>query len=509
VLAHHYSTALQLAQAREDTDLASTLEAPTLRFLTLAGQRALGLNTNAALADFERALALTPPGHSDRPQALANWGMALVDVGRYAAAVPALEEAVQAMKVSGDLPAATQAMTQLSTALSRLGDLRWTTISAQEVELLNSLPPGQQLVDALASLAVDEALQGRAQVGLRHANHALDLADDLGLPRPARALGYRGVARCLLGDVGGTDDMREAISVATEAGQSEGVAMLHNNLGMALWTIEGPEAALQVLREGIEFAEPRGLTGWVTTISASTLDSLTDLGALDEACDVATSLVEHLQDTGDVFDLLGVRTLLVRVLALRGQADQIASDLAWLESIAREQGSAEDVVIGLGSAALARASLGEDDAAAVLLEEVDATPGARVTQYYPALLPAMVRTAISLGQLELADRFVDGVEARYPYTQHALLAASAAVTEAGGDSSQAATSYADAARRWEQFGVVTERGFALLGQGRCLVAEGQATGAARALKEARKIFSAMDAAPAVARTDAILSGVSR
>ena len=27
--------------------------------------------------------------------------------------------------------------------------------------------------------------------------------------------------------------------------------MLHNNLGMALWTLKGPKAALPVLREGL------------------------------------------------------------------------------------------------------------------------------------------------------------------------------------------------------------------------------------------------------------------
>src|SRR5439155_8432847 len=63
VLAYHYSTALELARAAGQTDQATELEAPALRFLTLAGERALGLDTAAALGNFERALALAPPGH--------------------------------------------------------------------------------------------------------------------------------------------------------------------------------------------------------------------------------------------------------------------------------------------------------------------------------------------------------------------------------------------------------------------------------------------------------------
>ena len=60
VLAYHYTAALDLAKAAGNADQAAELEAPALRFLTLAGERALGLDTAAALASFERALALTP-----------------------------------------------------------------------------------------------------------------------------------------------------------------------------------------------------------------------------------------------------------------------------------------------------------------------------------------------------------------------------------------------------------------------------------------------------------------
>lgn len=491
VLAHHYATALELAQAVDDGELAEELQEPTLHFLSLAGERALGLNTGAALASLERALSLASPGHSERPRTLTRWAEALADVGRYTDAVAPLEEVIPDLLASGDLAGAAAAMTQLSTVLSRLGDPRWATLSAQAVDILKPLPPGPQLVDALAGLAMDEALQGRAAIGLEYADHALVLADELGLPRPARALGYRGVARCLLGDERGIRDMREAITFATEAGQGEGVAMLHNNLGMALWTLEGPEAALGVLRAGMAFAEPRGLTGWIVTISASTLDCLADAGAFDEAYDLAQRLVEHLQETGDVFDLMGVRTVLIRVLTLRGAVESVREDVGWVEVIAREQGSAEDVVIGLGSASLARIALGEYEAAAALLAEVDTTSGARDSQYYPALLPAMARSAISLGEVALAQRLIDGVQPRYLYTQHALLAANAAVAEATGDTALALDLYSNAERRWGAFGVVPERGFALIGLGRCLVVEGQAPKGAEAMREGRELLAGL------------------
>jgi class 3 adenylate cyclase len=50
VLAYHYSTALDLARAAGQAEQAAELEAPALRFLGLAGERALGLDTAAALS---------------------------------------------------------------------------------------------------------------------------------------------------------------------------------------------------------------------------------------------------------------------------------------------------------------------------------------------------------------------------------------------------------------------------------------------------------------------------
>ncbi len=88
---------------------------------------------------------------------------------------------------------------------------------------------------------------------------------------------------------------------------------------------------------------------------------------------------------------------------------------------------------------------------------------------YPVLLPAMVRTALGIGEPALAERLVGGLEPRYPYAEHALVAANAALAEARGDLQAAADAYADAADRWERFGVVPEQAFALLGQGRCLL----------------------------------------
>jgi predicted ATPase len=68
VLAWHYSTALELAQAAGHLDAAVDLEAAALRFLSLAGERALDLDAVSAFSNLERALELAPVGHQNTPR---------------------------------------------------------------------------------------------------------------------------------------------------------------------------------------------------------------------------------------------------------------------------------------------------------------------------------------------------------------------------------------------------------------------------------------------------------
>jgi hypothetical protein len=135
---------------------------------------------------------------------------------------------------------------------------------------------------------------------------------------------------------------------------------------------------------------------------------------------------------------------------------------------------------------------------------LEAYPGARDTENYPVLLTAIVRTALGVGGPDLAGRLVAGFEPRTPYARHALVAAEAVLTEGRGHVQAAAPTYADAADRWERFGVVPEQAFALLGQGRCLVELSRATEAASVLQRAREIFVRLRAAPALAEADELL-----
>jgi class 3 adenylate cyclase/tetratricopeptide (TPR) repeat protein len=504
VLAYHYATALQLARAAGQAELASELEAPSLKFLTLAGERALGLDTAAALSNLERALALAPVGHPERPEALARFAEAAFQAARASEAAEALEEAIASFRSAGEIPAAARAMGTLAYVLSSLGDPRQWTLPVEALALLEPLGPSPSLVGALTEVVYVHSLQGRQEDAIGVADRALALAFELGLPGPARAFGFRGMARVNLGDPGGMQDYRVAIELATQAGQGREVAVLHNNLGIALWSLEGPAASLEAMRAGIADAKARGLTEMLDGLTQSSLDALVDTGEHDEALEIAARLVPRLEANREVFDLVVIRSAQARIHALRGQAAEVTEMLEWLESAARESEDPQLVVVGLVSVGLVRAGLGQDEAAAALLSEIRTSPGARDNVNYPMLLHTMVRTALGIGDPYLAESFVADYRPSYLYGEYALVAANAALTEARGDLQAAADEYADAAERLELFGVVPEQAFALLGHGRCLVGLARPTEAEPVLQRAREIFERLQAAPAIAEADALL-----
>ena len=115
----------------------------------------------------------------------------------------------------------------------------------------------------------------------------------------------------------------------------------------------------------------------------------------------------------------------------------------------------------------------------------------------------MQRTALAAGDPELAKQLSEGLEPILPLREHALCAARAQLAEHAGDHAEAATLYAEAAARWQEFGNVPERAYALLGQGRCLLVFGDPA-AQEPLAQARELFTSMGYRPALADTETLL-----
>ena len=297
--------------------------------------------------------------------------------------------------------------------------------------------------------------------------------------------------------------MRRALQLAVEQGKGREAAVLHNNLALATWQYEGPQAALAACREGVEFCERSGITEITLAIAATALTFLAACGRPEQALAEAEPLAERAGAAGDAVTLIEARSVLLRLLAQRGEGQQDVAAAEQLAASARE--TAEPQMIGMGFAAAAQVLLvqGRPEQARALLVELEQAQGTRADPYDASLLPELVRCALALPEPQLATRLAEGVEPRTPLYEHALHAARAHLAEHAGDHAQAATLHTEAAARWQEFGNVPERAHALLGQGRCLVALGKPE-AEEPLHEARDLFAGMGYKPALAETEALL-----
>ena len=167
VLAHHYLTARELTGAAGQADESKELEAQAIRYLVLAGERALPLDVASAEAQLARALELAPAGHPQRGFLLERWARAAHQQGRLEEARTAVEEALILDRERGESIAAGRALTELNTLLRPLGDPRAEAAITEAIALLEAESPGRELVAAYAELSGTHWIEQRTCGGDR------------------------------------------------------------------------------------------------------------------------------------------------------------------------------------------------------------------------------------------------------------------------------------------------------------------------------------------------------
>jgi tetratricopeptide (TPR) repeat protein len=503
ILAHHFTTALNLTRSTGQEAEARDIEGPAIRFLTLAGERALGLDVSKAVAFLTQALDLAPPGQPQRAAVLVRWADAARQTGRHADAATALEEAIDAFHEEGNSHDQARAMTFLAGVQAFMGDPERGSVVDRAVTMLEAEGPGPDLVEAYTEQAFQEELRGDYGRSIRSAEQAIGLAADLGLETPARAVGWRGVARSHLGDVDCVDDLRRALSIALEQGRGREAAIMYNALAVAELLTASAAPALAIHREGMTFCEERGLTELGLAMEANSLDPLFMLGRWDEVLRTARALGERFRASGSTLDMVQARISEARVLVWRGHPEEALPPAEECSTAARDADAADYIVFSFAVTAEARLAAGDARGARALLGELEASSHARQSQNYPTYIPEMVRTAVAADDLELASRIAEGFEPTYPLHLLGLSVARAALAEARGEVASAAALYRDARERSEQLGIVPERASAMLGEGRCLLALGDPR-AEPILVEGGRVFASMGARPAVAEVDSLL-----
>ena len=118
----------------------------------------------------------------------------------------------------------------------------------------------------------------------------------------------------------------------------------------------------------------------------------------------AATLGERAERAADEFDLMEIRMNRAAALMLRGRAGEAAEYLDWGVEAAARTGRADFITANFGCAAAVRVAMGQHEAAAELLAGIDTAPGLRDADAIAAELPTIVRAALTIGEIELAQR---------------------------------------------------------------------------------------------------------
>jgi DNA-binding SARP family transcriptional activator/class 3 adenylate cyclase len=503
IVAHHYGQAVELLRAAGDLDEAEKLEAPFRRFLVMAGDRAIQLDVAKAESYYGRALELVPSGHPQRATVLRKAAEAARLAGRFSEAQARHEEAITELRAEGTAVRLGGAILSLSLVHGYRGETRRARALLDEaVELLEHEPHGPELARAYAQVARGFMLSEDFPECLSWSARALALAEELGMNEDAaRVLQFRGIARSGLGDLGGLDDLREALRASRDLGLGEETVGAHINLASVVWLTEGPAEALEIQRAGIGFGERRGITSLVLWTKGLSLWTLFDLGDWDEVLHVADEVISWDQLRGGSYYGVWATCVKAQVLFRRGRLEEAASLSEELLPRARKVEDPQILAPALAGAAIIEQARGNGEAAITLIEEFGPVTTS-ATLEGGTFLHEAVRVSVAAGRSDVAERLIEGRHATLTRHRHGLLTAHATLAEAQGRLEEAARLYADAAQRWAEYGFVLERGQALLGEGRCTLALEQPEKAAESLRKAREIFERLDARPLAAEAGA-------
>ena len=142
VLAYHYQSALELNQAAGLGEQTEQLQAQVVRYLAMAGERALSLDIEQAERQLARALELCPDDAPERASLLERWAQAAQQQGRLQDAKQAFQRALDLYREQGEPVAAGRVLTRLALVVHRLGDPGSEEMFAEAVDLLEEQPPG-------------------------------------------------------------------------------------------------------------------------------------------------------------------------------------------------------------------------------------------------------------------------------------------------------------------------------------------------------------------------------
>ena len=406
VVAHHYATAHDLAKAAGRLELAEALRPLAARSLEFAGTHALAVDVPAAERYLARALELIDRADAMYGRALAGRARALLRTGRNHEAESLIDGAVASLRAAGDLRGTASALCVQSDVAAELGK-PYVHFVEEAGLLLADDGPSPELTRVLSRLSwvpLQQRSAGGPEEAIRRSERTIAACGDLDVPEAVDALDCRGMARIDLGDVGGLDDLQDALAAASRLGLGEELLVLQFNTGSALLALRGVEASMAMSRSGMEAARLRGSSSFLRAHRAGLFVGLRHAGAWNEALAEARDLEPELDRADDVFTHVLVRSVLAVLLVERGQAGEASPWVEWLIEKGRENEIRWCKVLALAGSAVALQALGQGQRAMKLLREVGALERGVVAAIGQEIVLPVLRDVLHEGDVGLALR---------------------------------------------------------------------------------------------------------
>jgi tetratricopeptide (TPR) repeat protein len=498
MLARHFGSAVELAEAAGERDVAEQARGPAVRWLMTAGDRAARLDAVSAFALFDRAVRITPPGTPEHAEALSQSAR----MGRRSGQIDGrevlgrLEAALAIRRQLGDPVAIGGALVRLGSQAGAVGEsARSRELLAEAVQILEAQPLGPELARAYAYWAEEEMFAGDVRESKEYAGRALAHLepgehDDVEI----MSLHIRGDARCSLGDLGGLEDLEEALRLSEASGSVADIVTSENYLAEWLGVTDGPKAALRHHEAAVATAERRGVVSQGLWAKGSMIGSLFESGDWDHAQQLAGELLALGPERLDRALVVMARAMKSRIALLRGRLED-ADPPEELARLARSIDELHALTPALAVVAELAAAAGlRTEAAGYVKEFLSATAGV-AAEYRNAFLAPLARVCVRVGEIAMAEEIAGPADRAIRRDQLSELSARATVAEAKGDVGQARDGYLEAAGGWRAFGDPLEEAEALLGYARCLVAMGRREEAVPVEGRARGILDRLGVHP--------------
>jgi class 3 adenylate cyclase/tetratricopeptide (TPR) repeat protein len=276
------------------------------------------------------------------------------------------------------------------------------------VSALEPLGESAELADALHQLGWFVWRRGRQHEAEPLLRRAIDIATNVNTTL-VRAEATQTLAVCLLSiaPAEGQQLIEEAFSLAKEAGDTTNLMRAYNNVSSTRGGLQGPAAAVETLREGLELALRSGTIANAGWIAGSLGDELDVLGRLDEAEDSQRLAVDLARKVGDAPLTAQRLGALATTVVQRGRIDDalsIREEALPLLAANPEPQAAHGLPLLDGYFAFAR---GDWSAAAENYAESADYLRAYSLDSTPEVFSECVRTFLRLGDRDGAETFRD------------------------------------------------------------------------------------------------------